>query len=44
MTVLEQQFMQRMPSLLLDLIEETKKLRKEIAALREELKNKNENE
>ena len=44
MTVLEQQFMQRMPSLLLDHIEETKKLRKEIAALREELKNKNENE
>lgn len=40
MTVLEQRFMERMPSLLLDVVEELKKLRKEVEELRTELAEK----
>ena len=36
--------MERVPVLLNDLINEIRTFRKEVAALREELKNKNENE
>ena len=35
MTVLEQRFMERMPNILADLVDEIKKLRKEVAKLNE---------
>lgn len=38
MTVLEQRFMEQMPRLLHDLLEEVEQLTKEIAELKEELK------
>lgn len=40
MTVLEQRYLERMPSILLDLVKELGKLTKEVAELKEELKNK----
>ena len=40
MNVLEQRFMETMPSILRDLTEEVKKLRKEVAEINEKLKDK----
>lgn len=38
MTILEQRFMETMPNILSDLVDEVKKLRKEMAELKEQLK------
>lgn len=38
-TVCEQHFYERMPSILLDLVKELSKLNKEVAELKEEIKN-----
>lgn len=42
MTVLEQRFMERMPNILADLVDEVKKLREEVTKLRTELNEKSE--
>ena len=41
MTVIEQRFMEQIPHLLRDIATELAELRKEIAGLKEELKNRN---
>lgn len=44
MTVLEQRYMERMPNILSDLVDEIKMLRREVAALRYELNKDKEEE
>jgi len=41
-TALEQRFMERLPNILCDLVDEVKKLREEVAKLNEKINNKNE--
>ena len=42
MTALEQRFMERLPNILCDLVEEVKKLREEVAKLNEQINKKTE--